>query len=308
MTFRNFIIKDLKGELKKENKTKVLITGGNGFIGSWLVNEFLKRNYDVATFVRPNSKMTTTLDISGASIYMTDIFDSEKLLKKIEPEIVIASDWSGVAFDQRGNVMQMKNVERHLKLARICINLGVQKFITFGSQAEEILQGSGDQKNYYGAAKRELLFELQSAFANSNLTWNWIRLYSIYGPGQSEYNLVSRLISDIKKSKNVQVNHAAQKWNLLHIQDAVNAIYHVAQEIHNINIIPIASQNLVSIGMIAEKINNLIQNGCILTKIEISDPRLNLVNFSPDLSTIKSTGWRERISLECGFQDVLARL
>ena len=69
-------------DLGKENQ-KVLVTGGTGFIGSHLVEELVKRNYQVICLVQPNDDMywIKSLDIQTV---VGDITKKESLYESVK--------------------------------------------------------------------------------------------------------------------------------------------------------------------------------------------------------------------------------
>ena len=71
---------------------KVLLTGGNGYIGSNLLRKLINLNYEVDLVVRPKSNLNTISDVidnCGVFIYEGESFEMVKIFEKSKPEIVI---------------------------------------------------------------------------------------------------------------------------------------------------------------------------------------------------------------------------
>jgi nucleoside-diphosphate-sugar epimerase len=68
--------------------SRVLVTGGNGFVGTHVLSTLLKQGYSVVTTVRSESKTT----------YLRDLFASygDKLQFSIVPDIVTPGAFDGV--------------------------------------------------------------------------------------------------------------------------------------------------------------------------------------------------------------------
>jgi GDP-4-dehydro-6-deoxy-D-mannose reductase len=72
------------------NGIKCLVTGSNGFIGSYLVNFLIKKEFTViGTAHKKNHKLTPMLD--KITVYICDILDEEKLeeiIREVKPDFV----------------------------------------------------------------------------------------------------------------------------------------------------------------------------------------------------------------------------
>ena len=71
---------------------KVLLTGGNGYIGSNLLRKLINLNYQVDLIVRPKSNLSTISDIidnCNVFIFKGESFEMVKIFEKSKPEIVI---------------------------------------------------------------------------------------------------------------------------------------------------------------------------------------------------------------------------
>lgn len=171
---------------------RVMITGANGFVGSYLVNE-LSKQYDVIAAVRSEEKVLNAAET-----------------RKI-PSLESDSDWSGLLQDidiivhlaARVHVMQETsrdplssflevNAEGTKRLAQAAVEQGVQKFIFISSIK---VNGEGDSdKPYtekdspapvdpYGISKWEAEKYLSSIEDKSRLRVVVLRSPVVYGPG-----------------------------------------------------------------------------------------------------------------------------
>ena len=97
---------------KTQNKMKVLITGVNGFVGTYLKNFLKKKHYDIHGIDR---------NISQNRVFKADITDKDKVLgivEEVEPELIfhlaaqssVAESFKAPGVTEKVNVTGTKNI------------------------------------------------------------------------------------------------------------------------------------------------------------------------------------------------------
>jgi nucleoside-diphosphate-sugar epimerase len=114
---------------------KAFITGGTGFIGSHLVDELLKKNYEIKCLVRKSSS-TKWLDGKGVEYVYGDLF-SHDILQNALKDVDYVYHVGGVTFAKKKQDFYRGNVEATKSLLEACykFNPGLKKFIHVSSQA-----------------------------------------------------------------------------------------------------------------------------------------------------------------------------
>lgn len=114
---------------------KVFVTGGTGFIGSHLIDELLKKNYEVKALVRKNSS-TKWLNGKPVEFVEGDLFTDE-VLKKAVSNVDFVYHVGGVTFAKKKEDFYRGNVDATKSLLEACVkyNPGLKKFIHVSSQA-----------------------------------------------------------------------------------------------------------------------------------------------------------------------------
>lgn len=103
---------------------KVLVTGGNGFIGSYLVKELEEHSYDVKIFCR---------SCKGKNVINGDIRNEKSILKATKGidavfhNAALAMDWGKKRDFYETNVKGTENV------VKACIENGIERLIYTGS-------------------------------------------------------------------------------------------------------------------------------------------------------------------------------
>ena len=142
---------------------KAIVTGGSGFIGSWLIQELLANDYKVTAIVRDKNKLRPEF-LKNANFCFI-----EKSIKDVGTDDVIEGHydvfyhlaWSGVAPEEKNNVeLQFHNIVIALKALELANSLKISRFISSGTVAEYALStnimnldAKQTPNDMYGAAK-----------------------------------------------------------------------------------------------------------------------------------------------------------
>ena len=109
---------------------RVLITGGNGFIGSEILNLLIKKKYKVLNLCRND-----VIKNSYATYYKCDLFKPNTYIKKIinfNPEILIHLAWNGIPDFNKKNCNQNEKFSK--KFIKETAKLkSIKKIIVAGS-------------------------------------------------------------------------------------------------------------------------------------------------------------------------------
>ncbi|MCS7228596.1 MAG: NAD-dependent epimerase/dehydratase family protein [Candidatus Kryptonium sp.] len=167
---------------------KALVTGGTGFIGSHLVDELLKRGYEVKCIVRDTSNLRWLAE-KDVEILKGSLFDFD-FLKKAVKDVDYIYHIAGVTKGRNYHDYYRGNVETTKNLLEACLeNKGLKKFILASSLAAV---GPGEDsipvdetRDYkpitsYGKSKAEA--EKVALSYKEKLPITIIRPPSVYGP------------------------------------------------------------------------------------------------------------------------------
>jgi UDP-glucose 4-epimerase len=247
---------------------KVLITGITGFLGSHIAENLVANNIQVIGLKRKGSDIWRCQEFATKIIWI-DI-DNECLFKeeltKHSFDTIIHGAWIGVESSDRDNwILQSKNIQFLVELLDLAKEVGVEKFIFLGSQAE---YGNIDGKiseeektqalNAYGSIKLACL-EIVKTFCNTNdINWVWLRLFSLFGEKENENWLIPSLIKSMLNVKQMDFTPGEQKYAYLYVKDfalIMNKI--ITMSVHS-GIYNISSNNTRTIKSLIEDIRNSV--------------------------------------------------
>jgi nucleoside-diphosphate-sugar epimerase len=182
---------------------KILVTGATGFIGNNVVKELLKNNYEVIATSSSEEKAKKKSWFSQVSYIPFDLKNFDNSVNYLsffgEPDLVIHLAWEGLPnytapFHVEVNLPRdlafltnlIRNGLKDLTVTGTCFEYGMKE----GCLSEDM---EAAPSNPYAIAKNELRKQLE--LFNSHIPFNlkWVRLFYMYGQGQSPKSLISQL-------------------------------------------------------------------------------------------------------------------
>ena len=244
---------------------KILVTGATGFIGNHLIKELLKnKSFEVIATSR-NLNKAKKFDWFTKVQYIEYNINSnipEDLYKFFDkPDKVLHLAWEGLP-NYKDLIHIEKNLINHYQFIKNLIEGGLKDITTTGTCLEYGMKNgclsentNTNPSNSYAIAKdtlRNFILELNKKF---DFNHQWIRLFYMYGEGQSEKSLISLLDKAIEnQDKEFNMSGGEQLRDYLHISEVVkNIISIVNQNIYTNQIINCCSGRPISIRNLVEK-------------------------------------------------------
>jgi nucleoside-diphosphate-sugar epimerase len=204
---------------------RIILLGASGFIGSNLLLELKKQNYEIKAMINKKKLSITVPNFSG-NILTPKILD--RVLKK--DDIVI--NLIGQISKNHKNFIQT-NILGSINLLDSCYRKKVKKIIFLSSinvygentKSPSLETDSLKPLTTYGHVKM-LSEELYKSYAKTyDLNIILLRLSNVYGP-KKKLGFISNLINSInnKKIKNIAFNDGKQYRDLLFIDDVIIGI------------------------------------------------------------------------------------
>jgi len=183
------------------------VTGGAGFIGKYCVRSFLGKNYDVTifdNFSNSSEDMISDLLNDGAKLVKGDITIQDQVSSAISGHDIVIhlaaknSVEDSIKFPKE---TLMTNVDGTVNVLNACVKHDVKNIVAASSAAvygeTQNLPISENQKTNpsspYGESKLKMEQLIQDFSKKHNLNSIILRIFNVYGPGQSPgYNKISR--------------------------------------------------------------------------------------------------------------------
>ncbi|MFH1856319.1 MAG: NAD(P)-dependent oxidoreductase [Candidatus Omnitrophota bacterium] len=230
----------------------ILITGASGFLGGYLVDEFLKHGFKVRAMARSTSDLTH-LKKTNAEIIFADLKNSSELKSALNgiSEVIHAAALLGVRGNSQKDFLEV-NYEAVKKLADLCVEKKIKRFTFISSIAavgpiigkDNLLDEnalSSSLSGFYGQSKYKAEEYLLSLGKSVKMEIVILRPGLIYGPNDkrcaANYFRIANLgffpipLPADNKASFIYVTDAAKAVFLAHTKSLPNEIYMLANDV-----------------------------------------------------------------------------
>lgn len=216
---------------------KILITGSSGFIGSFIVEEALRRGMEVWAAVRPTSSRRYLQD-GRIHFVELDLSSEARLTEQLRPhrfDCVVHAAGATKCLHKADFFRINTEGTRHLVEALRTLRMPLRRFVYLSSLSvfgaiheqqpyEDIAEGDTPQPNTaYGESK--LLAEQYLASVPVGEDWPGaviLRPTGVYGPRERDYFLMAK---SIKRHVDFAVGYQRQDITFVYVKDVVQAVF-----------------------------------------------------------------------------------
>ena len=221
----------------------ILVTGGAGFIGKYLVKFLLEKENSVTifdNFSNSSEKSINFLSEMGAKIVkgdITNIKDLENVIENHDTIIHLAAQISVLESIKNPDKTFQVNVEGTNNVLSICKKNFVKKIVIASSAA---VYGESSQNNQlkeesqmepispYGESKMKMEQNIIKFANNNKIDYVILRFFNIYGIGQSpEYaGVITKFLKNIINEESLKIfGDGLQTRDFVAIHDVIQSIY-----------------------------------------------------------------------------------
>ena len=218
-----------------------IVTGANGFVGRYLVDELIHRGYRVIAVVRENDRKISFLQDKSSLIVPCDLANYTQLATKIpegEYTYFFHLAWSGSSGAARADYkLQLANAATSVDAAIAASSLGCQRFIGAGS-VTELMYGpylaqdgsSPDMVTCYAVGKIAAEYMCRCVSEEKKIDFLWGYLSNFYGVGDPTQNFINFVSQSYLQGKMPALTSGSQHADFLYVSDVARALANMAEK------------------------------------------------------------------------------
>lgn len=301
---------------------KIMITGGNGFIGSHLVDSLFTKNHNLCIISRNNFSniLKYKKNIQFEKIDVSNFSKLENIIKNFNPDEIIhlagntshSVSFEKPFFDLNSNLKSTLNILEIIKKNKLNSRLILgSTFVVVGKPSKIPVDENSicNPTTIYGINKftSEMYCKIYNKIHNVNSTI--FRITNSFGPREQiipNKNAINYLIYRAYKGEKITLYNEGKIFrDLIYVSDVVNGIEKIITNGKSNEMYWISSFKktwLYELGKLLEKHTDakveFIESPSYTNKVDVG-------NFIADNNKLKKLGWKQNVSVELGIKKTL---
>ena len=242
---------------------RIVVTGGTGFVGNYIVQELLEQGNELIVTGTNESKargFSWFNNVEFVELKIGDNIRDDKFEQLLTGEKLIHLAWEGLPHYKELFHFEEILLPQYFFLKRL-IESGLNDITITGTCLEYGMKNGcleanmiTDPQNSYAIAKdslRKFLGQLQSY---KKFDLKWVRVFYMYGNGQSDHSLLKQLENAVHNQQEVfNMSGGEQLRDYLHVKEVATKVIEISQMSHVSGIFNCCSGKPISIRTLVEK-------------------------------------------------------
>ncbi len=206
----------------------VIISGADGFIGSYVAEAFANRGGSVLALDLPErpARLRESALVSYRSCNVFDAGQTVRIATQNEYDTFISLAWRGLDGKEKDDpAIQAENVKGVAASLSAAAGLGCRRFVDLGSITELFSQPDAA----YPAAKKAEVEVCRRLSAELGMEYLRPLLTNAYGPG-AEKGFVCSVLKTVIKGEPLLFTSAVQIYDFIYVTDVAEALFLIAEK------------------------------------------------------------------------------
>ena len=297
---------------------KILITGGNGYVGKELINT-IQNTYKVHVADKNLNRIKNKKykKIKLHKINLTKNKETKLLINKINPDIIInlaathfipeCEKYPDLCF--ANNVLTVINLMK--KIDKKCKFIHISSASVYKHSKSSLKENTSPIKpsDIYGISKLQSEQVVNHYGNKKNIDYLIVRLFNVIGPGETNPHFVPEIISQLKRNRNIiKLGNLKAKRDFIDVRDVANAISKLCTKkyssLKNNKIVNLASGKTISLMNVLNIIKKITKSNF---KIKINEKKLRKNDNPVILASInkisKFINWKPKYKIKNSLMD-----
>lgn len=218
---------------------RVVVTGADGFVGSYTVQCFLKNNIEVVALdlAEEPKRLESHPLLTYQSCDVFQINTLKNIIAEKNCDTFIHFAWAGSAGPARTDYnLQIKNALDTVECMKAAGQCGCTRFVCAGSimeyevEAAVHCQGNKPSMGYiYGMGKHIAHSICKSVAAAEGIELIWPMITNAYGAGEFSPRFINTTLRKIIHGEPLEFTAATQNYDFVYVEDVAEAFYLAAK-------------------------------------------------------------------------------
>jgi len=291
---------------------KVFITGGTGFIGRWVVPVLVEHGHTVMVLIQEheNNPFLGIKKISIARGDLNEINRIESIMRDFEPDSLVHLAWEGLP--DYSAKMCFHNFELSLNLFKAAAGIVKHNILSTGS-CWEYASRNGEQSEdsplgslaVFPAVKNALRFMGEAIALERKISFHWLRLFFVYGPGQKKQSLIPSIINSVKRKEIPKIKTPENGNDFIYVEDVARAVADILKRRPKRTVYNVGTGISVTVEDVVKATFSAVGNFPNGNFFAVKQEQI-VQNFWGNISRIREdVGWEPKVRIMDGIKNTL---
>ena len=278
--------------------SRVLVTGASGFIGTHVVPRLRREGYEVFEVRRADGDIAEQATWNGCP--------TADVVVHLAARSFVPDSWASPGLFLRTNVIGTVGALEYCRVRRA--RLVFPSSYMYGDAAQLPIPETAAlvAKNPYALSKK-LAEEACEFFADRfGIAVTVLRLFNIYGPGQSDAFLVPTIVNQVKAGSEVRVKDLGPRRDYVYVRDVVEAMVKAVASPRGFQVFNLGSGTSHSVADLIQTIQDVWGTALPVRSDDVRRPDEVMETVADITHAERELGWKPRFTLRQGLEDLHA--